>query len=104
MCVVPCFHLDLEIVDQAIHVHELVRTFQRANVLVIALAALVVEPDDTFTIHHVGQSVLERVGAGRNRLRQAPYHHLDKATFAQDVADSSDEFNLRLHVGHYANT
>ncbi len=45
----------------------------------VDLAPLIVEPDETHTVHHVRRPVLEVVHARRNGRWRAPHHQLDHA-------------------------
>ena len=66
------------------------------NVPVIAFPPLVVVAQDTFTVHHEGQSVFEGVLTAGNGCRQVPQHDLEKGVFIYYRAGLFDQ--LGLHV------
>jgi hypothetical protein len=75
--------------------------FPFSDVLVIAFAALVVEPQDAHFVNHKDQAVLEGVRAARNGLWQLPDYHFGKPAFAYDPSFTKQQ--PWLHVGIYTN-
>jgi len=65
-------------------VRERVWYFSCPDMLVIALAAFVVEPQDAYAFNNEGESVFEGVWAAWNGLRQLPDHHFGELAFAYD--------------------
>src|SRR5690606_29065568 len=81
------FNIVLEVGQQPFQRREHIRRFHIAVVPVIALAALVVIPDATFSWRSVEEPVLVSMQARRYGLRQRPDHHLDDRSVVADFLD-----------------
>src|SRR2546428_13996513 len=68
----------------------------------VALAALVVVPDDALPGNHIRKSVLEGVPGGRNRLTNAPNYHFNERVVSNHNAAPNQRNGL--HVGDNTNT
>jgi hypothetical protein len=69
---------------------------------VIALATLVVVPEDPLAAHYVGQAVLEVMGSRGHGRRDPPYDHLGQGTVGIDDALTDEQLGLpppRPHDG-----
>jgi hypothetical protein len=65
--------------------------------LVVTLAALIVETDEALAIQDIDQTILEGMVTGRHRAMQLPYFHLDQSAVGQALAVLLEQFGL--HVG-----
>jgi hypothetical protein len=73
----------------------------RANVLVIALAGFVVEPEHAYAVNDKGQAVFELVAAPRRASRQLPDHDIGKPALTDNPSFAKQE--PHPHVGVYTN-
>jgi hypothetical protein len=102
VCAFPSCHLSDEVFCQPFNIGERVRALLAINVAMITLATLIIETNDTPTMHDIDQPVLERMRAWRNRLRYAPHNHLDQAaTIGRDSLGF--DYLFGFHVGKYDN-
>jgi hypothetical protein len=69
--------------------------------LVVALAAFIIETDKALPVQDVCQSILEGVAARWNRAGQLPDFHLDQPAVGQALAVLLEQFGL--HVGIFDN-
>jgi hypothetical protein len=100
--IVPPRNVALKIGDQLLGSGERVAAFLAAEIPMIALACLIVEPQNAFAIYDVGKPVLERVIRSGKGLWYSPENQLGERAFR--INNSSPEKLLSLHVGDYANT
>jgi len=72
------------------------------NMLVIALARFIVEPQDANLVDHEGQTVLEAVRTSGHRPGRLPDYHFGEPIFAQDQSFTKQQPGF--HDGIYTNT
>ena len=97
----PSLYLLNEIIDQPVNVHEGVGGLLVAKVLVIALAALVVEADNPPAGLHINEAVFESMARRRDRIRHPPDHHFKAGAIVGNIPEAGNQ--LGFHVGDYAN-
>src|SRR4051812_18345270 len=78
----PFLDLAPEVPYQPIQIGECIWLFLGADMLVIALARLVVKADDADAVDHERQPVLEGMTAARHRSRYAPDRDIGKTRFS----------------------
>ena len=97
----PPRNIPLEVGDQLVRRSKNVGTFLFTEMPVIALPNFVVVAQNAFTMHNIGQPVLERVCRPIERLRKAPQYQFRERRPCVD--DTSTDKPNGFHVGDSAN-
>ena len=75
-----------EIIEQGLGCCENAGNLFFAYMLMIALASLIVEAQNTISFDNQCEPILETVRTSRKWRRQAPHHHFNESVFGYDMA------------------